>query len=67
MKQEKLWRHILEAIDESKLETKNVNLYKMDAETSRGVDQLLEGELIKETFHPIINAPLLMRVCLGSP
>jgi hypothetical protein len=60
MKQEKLLRHILEAIEESKLETKKVNLYKMNAETSRGVEQLRDADLIKGTFHEIVNAPLLI-------
>ena len=47
MKQEKLLRHILEAIEASTLETRKVNLYKMDDETSRGVNQLREAEFIK--------------------
>jgi hypothetical protein len=58
MKQEKLLRHILEAIEASKLETRKVNLYKMDDETSRGVNQLREAEFIRGMFHEIINAPL---------
>ena len=60
MKQEKLLRHILGAIEASTLVTRKVNLHKMDTETSRGVEQLREAGFIKGTFHEIINAPLLI-------
>jgi hypothetical protein len=59
MKQEKLLRHILEAVEASALVTRKVNLRELNPETSRGVEQLREAEFIKGTFHEIVNAPLL--------
>ena len=60
LKQETLLRHILEAIEVGTLATKKVNLYKMDTETSRGVDQLREAGFIEGAFHEIVNGPILI-------
>jgi hypothetical protein len=58
VKQEKLHRHILEAIEANTLVTKEVDLYDMDMTTSRALDQLRHADFIDGTFHDIINGPV---------
>jgi len=65
MKQQKLLRHILEAIEAGTLKTKKVDLHQMDPATSHGVDHLRKADLIIGIFHDTI-CPIQTEVCLDS-
>jgi hypothetical protein len=60
VKQETLYRRILEAIEADKMETNHVNLRSMDLKLARAVKQLRQADFIDGIFHDLANGSIMI-------